>query len=79
MGFDVEVQVTLKAAPGEALMRELDHHFEVAGHVGGTKTVELLEHVAVDNEADAVAFVRALVLDAIPDGATITSITATPA
>ncbi len=79
MGYDVEVVVTLKAAPTDVLMKELDHHFEVASHQHGTKTVELIEHVAVDNEADAIAFVRSLVLDAIPDGATITGISAVEA
>ncbi|MGB8861951.1 MAG: hypothetical protein WCC60_22030 [Ilumatobacteraceae bacterium] len=78
MGFDVEVVVTLKAAPTEVLMKELDHHFEVAAHRAGTTTVELIEHVAVADEADAIAFVRGLVLEAIPPNAVITSITAVP-
>lgn len=78
MGFDVEVVVTLKAAPTDVLMKELDHHFEVAAHQHGTKTVELIEHVAVADEADAIAFVRSLVLEAIPANAVITSIVAIP-
>ena len=78
MGFDVEVVVTLKAAPTDVLMKELDHHFEVAGHQPGTKTVELIEQVAVADEADAIAFVKSLVLEAIPPNAVITSITAIP-
>ena len=78
MGFDVHVVVTLKAAPTEALMSELDHHFEVASHQVGTKTVELIEHVSMSDEADALAFVRSLVLDAIPDGAKITQISVEP-
>ena len=78
MGFDVEVVVTLKAAPTEVLMKELDHHFEVAAHQPGTKTVELIEHVSVDDEADAIAFVKGLVLEAIPPNAVITSIVAIP-
>ena len=78
MGFDVEVVVTLKAPPTEVLMKELDHHFEVAAHQHGTNTVELIEHVAVDNEADAIAFVKGLVLEAIPSNAVITSIVAIP-
>jgi len=76
MGFDVEVVVTLKAPPTDVLMKELDHHFEVAAHQHGTLTVELIEHVAVASEADAIAFVRSLVLDAIPANAVITSIVA---
>ena len=79
MGFDVHVVVTLKAAPTEALMSELDHHFEVASHQSGTKTVELIEHVSMSDESDAIAFVRGLVLDAIPDGAKITGISVEPA
>ena len=78
MGFDVEVVVTLKAPPTEVLMKELDHHFEVAAHPPGTNTVELIEHVAVADEADAIAFVKSLVLEAIPPNAVITSITAIP-
>ena len=78
MGFDVEVVVTLKAPPTEVLMKELDHHFEVAAHQHGTNTVELIEHVAVDEEADAIAFVKGLVLEAIPPNAVITSIVAIP-
>jgi hypothetical protein len=78
MGYDVEVVVTLKAAPTEVLMKELDHHFEVAAHQPGTMTVELIEHVAVTDEADAIAFVRGLVVDAIPPNAVITSIVAVP-
>ncbi len=76
MGFDVEVVVTLKAPPTDVLMKELDHHFEVAAHQKGTMTVELIEHVAVANEADAIAFVRSLVLEAVPSSAVITSILA---
>lgn len=78
MGFDVHVVVTLKAPPTEALMSELDHHFEVASHQAGSKTVELIEHVAMSDEADAVAFVRSLVQDAIPDGAKITGVLVEP-
>jgi len=79
MGYDVSVVVTLKAPPTEALMSELDHHFEVAAHTHGTKTVDLIEHVAIDSEDDAIAFVTALVLDAIPDGAKITEVSAVEA
>lgn len=78
MGFDVEVVVTLKSPPTEVLMKELDHHFEVAAHQPGTLTVELIEHVAVADEADAIAFVRGLVVEAVPPNAVITSIAAVP-
>lgn len=57
-------------------MTELDHKFELATHVPGTKTVSITEHVSVSNEADAVAFVRSLVEDAIPAGSTIAEVSA---
>lgn len=79
MGFDVQVVVTLLKAPSEALMSELDHRFGEAAHTHGTKTVEIREHVSMPSEADAIAFVRALVEEAIPPGAKITHIAAAPA
>ncbi len=78
MGYEVHVLVTLPKPPGEALMTALDHQFEVASHTVGTKTVTLAEHVSIDDEQDAIGFVRSLVQDAIPDGAKITEISATP-
>ncbi len=77
MGFDVRVVVTLLKPPGQALMTALDHQFEAAAHVAGTKVVTLTEHVSVADEADAVAFVRGLVLDAIPPGSKISEVTST--
>ncbi len=74
MGFDVHVVVNLKKAPSEALMTALDHKFEAATHQHRTTTVSLTEHVSVSNEADAVEFVRALVLEAIPPGSKIIEI-----
>ena len=79
MGFAVSVVVTLSKPPSETLMKELDHHFGEAAHAHGTKTVQLHEHVSMPSEADAIGFVQALVLDTIPQGAKITSISATPA
>lgn len=76
MGFDVHVVVTLRKPPTEALMTELDHRFGAATHDVGTHLVELLEHVSVSSEADALAFVRSLVSDAIPQGSVISSISA---
>ncbi len=78
MGFEVHVLVTLLKPPSDALMTALDHVFGEAKHEIGTKTVTLLEHVSMPNEADSVAFVQALVLDAIPPGAKITEITSVP-
>ncbi len=57
MGYDVHVEVTLKAAPSLALMTALDHQFEAASHELGTKTVSIAEHVSMPDEADAVEFV----------------------
>jgi hypothetical protein len=78
MGYVVHVLVTMKTAPNEAVMTALDHQFGEATHEVGTKTVQLTEHVSLDDETDAVEFVRALVLDAIPQGATITEVSAEP-
>lgn len=76
MGFDVHAVVTLKKAPSEALMTELDHRFGLAAHEVGTTTVSITEHVSVNDERDAVAFVRGLLEEAIPVGAVISEITA---
>ena len=77
MGFDVHVVVTLPKPPGHPLMTALNDKFEQAAHEAGTKVVTLLEHVSVPDEADAIAFVRSLVLDAVPQGSKITEISAT--
>jgi len=76
MGFDVHAVITLRKAPSEALMTELDHRFGLASHEVGTKTVSITEHVSVADADDALAFVRSLLEDAIPQGAVITTITA---
>ena len=76
MGFEVHVTITLPSPPKEALMTALDHLFESATHPVGTKIVNLSEHVSMSNEVDAVEFVRALVLDAVPPGSKIAAITA---
>lgn len=76
MGFDVHAVITLKKAPSEALMTELDHRFGIATHEVGTKTVNITEHVSVSDAADAMAFVRSLVEDAMPQGAVISELNA---
>lgn len=78
MGFEVHVVVTFQKPPTEAVMNELDHHFGEATHTHGTKTAQLSEHVSMPSEADAIEFVRALVMEVIPPGATITEVSATP-
>lgn len=75
MGFVVHVDVIVSKSPNEALMTALDHQFGVATHTTGSKVVNISEHVSVSDEADAVAFVRSLVLDAFPEGSKITQIT----
>jgi hypothetical protein len=74
MGFEVRIVVSLLKPPNEALMTALDHLFGEASHDVGTKSVTLTEHVSMSDEADAVAFVRSLVVDAIPEGAKIAEI-----
>jgi hypothetical protein len=59
-------------------MTALADKFEEANHQAGTKVVTILEHVSVADEADAIAFVRSLVMDAVPQGSSITEISATP-
>jgi len=78
MGYEVRVVVTCQKAVHESLLTELDHRFATASHEPGSKVVTLTEHVSVTDEADAVAFVRALVLEAVPPGSKITEITAVP-
>jgi hypothetical protein len=66
----------MKKPPSEALMTALDHQFGTATHEHRTNLINLSEHVSVSNEADALEFVRGLVLEALPTGATIAEITA---
>jgi hypothetical protein len=77
MGYDMHVTVELKSAPTEALLFDLDHRFESAHHGSGSRTIEISEHVSVANLDDAEAFVRSLVLDALPAGSVISAVTAT--
>ena len=79
MGFDVQVLLVFVKPPNEHVMSALDHVFGTATHALGTKTAVVTEHVSVANEADAIAFVRSLVADALPAGAKIAEISATPA
>lgn len=78
MGFEVRVVVSFPASPKEAVIAKLDHLFGEADHRPGSKIVTLSEHVSVGDEGDAVEFVRGLVIDAVPAGATISEITSTP-
>jgi len=77
MGFDVRVVIVGKRPPDDALMKVLNDQFEEAVHEPRSTTVVVREHVAVSDEADAVAFVRGLVTEVIPASSTITEVTAT--
>jgi hypothetical protein len=77
MGFEVHVVVVLPKSPNAHTMETLEDHFAAATHEVGSKIVTLTEHVSVSNEADAVEFVRGLVLEVVPPGSTITEIAAT--
>lgn len=76
MGFDVRIVATLRKPPTHHEVELLNDQFEAATHVTGSKVVEIREHVTGTNAADAMDFVRGLVLDALPDGASITDIAA---
>lgn len=74
MGFDVRVVATLRKPPSHHEVELLADQFEAASHTHGSKVVEIREHVTGTSAADAVEFVRGLVLDALPDGAVITAV-----
>lgn len=75
MGYDVTVVATLRTSPKAHVLEVLADHFEALEHAPGSTTVTITEHVAMSDEAAAVEFVRALVGDALPDGAKITGVT----
>ena len=78
MGWSVRVVVEFRTVPHEHEMDALNHVFGEAEHAPGSKAVTLVEHVGVNDEADAVAFVRGLVDDAIPAGAKVLTVEAVP-
>ena len=77
MGYDVSVVAVLRSSPKAHFLDVLADRFEALEHAPGSKTVKITEHVSVSDEADARAFVQSLVLDALPDGSTISDVTAT--
>jgi hypothetical protein len=77
MGFQVHAVVQWSTKPTDAQMATVTDHFEHVEHEHGSKVITITEHVSVNDEADAIGFVRALLLDAAPKGSTITSISAT--
>ncbi len=78
MGFHVHAELLLQSKPSDALIAPLADHFEEAHHLPGSKVVNIVEHVSVNDEADALAFVRSLVLDAVPSGAKVGDLRAVP-
>ncbi|MEO6125311.1 MAG: hypothetical protein ABIR32_16530, partial [Ilumatobacteraceae bacterium] len=61
MGYDVTVKVEMKSSPKAHVIDVLDGQFEAVSHDAGSKVVMITEHVAMSDEADAIAFVRSLV------------------
>ncbi|MCU1359395.1 MAG: hypothetical protein JWN99_684 [Ilumatobacteraceae bacterium] len=78
MGYVVTVVVGFLKSPNEHTMTALDHQFGAVEHEKGSKTVTVTEHVSIADEADAIAFVRSLVADAVPEGSKITGVSAVP-
>jgi hypothetical protein len=78
MGFQVRVVAVFRSSPKSHALELLADHFGVVEHEPGSKNVTLTEHVAISDEADAVALVRSLVDEALPEGAKIGDITVTP-
>ena len=68
------VVAVMHSSPRAHALEVLGDQFEAVEHEPGSKTVKITEHVAMSDEADAVAFVRLLVADALPDGSTIVEV-----
>ena len=77
VGFDVTVTATLRSSPSAQVLAGLADQFEAVEHEPGSATLKITEHVAVSEQADAVAFVRQLVAEGLPDGSAITDVTST--
>ena len=78
MGYDVTVTATMRSSPRARELEVLADQFEAIEHEPGSGTVKITEHIAMSDEADAMAFVRLLVAERLPAGATITDVTSTP-
>lgn len=78
MGYDVTVTAVVHSSPRTHFLELLADRFEAVDHEAGSKKIKITEHVAMSDEADAVAFVRLLVADALPEGSTITEVSSTP-
>ena len=71
------VTATMRSSPRAQVLEVLADHFELVEHEPGSATVKITEHVAMSDEADAIAFVRLLVTEGLPDGSKITDVTTT--
>lgn len=78
MGYEISVVAELRKSPNAHEIEVLDRQFEALEHAPGSKIVTIAEHVSMNDESAAIEFVRALVIEALPDRSTITSVTATP-
>jgi hypothetical protein len=78
MGYDITVTAVMHSSPRAHDLEVLADRFEAIAHEPGSKTVKITEHVAMPDEPDALAFVRQLVTDALPQGSTITDVRSTP-
>ena len=77
MGYDVKVVAELHSSPKAHALDVLSSQFEALDHAPGSKIVKITEHVAIADEADAIAFARMLVADALPEGSKIIEVSAT--
>ena len=68
----------LSSSPKAHALEVLADRFEMFEHAPGSKTIRITEHMSMSDEADAIAFVRSLVAEALPAGAAITEVTAAP-
>jgi hypothetical protein len=73
VSYEVTVTAELRTVPTPHVVDVLADHFGAVAHERGSKALRITEHVAMSDEADALAFVRQLVAEALPDGAKITS------
>ena len=71
----MSVTVRMRSSPRPHVLEVLADQFEAVEHDPGSTTVKIIEHVAVSDEADAVAFVRLLVAERLPAGSIITEVT----
>lgn len=78
MGYDITVAVALRSSPRPHSLEVLADRFGAIEHEPGSKIVKITEHVAMPEEADAMAFVCALVADALPEGSKITGVSSKP-